>query len=335
MSCNDHSFWGRTETLALDGAFEMGALEPCREVHCGEIELVALGRPEQVGPEEAKQRQRQPLEIELGRALLSLRAAASGVHRTSSRRTMCHQPAAASKFSILALDILRRGADADRGAGPSHSRTKGAHLAMTGRMIDQAARDRALHRYGIPLCLHVPIAAVDASAIGAYVGQIRDNLSGRGPARAFLVEAYPPAPPEPCYPIWDEAGSSILHQPLQVWVHIGYTRYRQAYRRAFPDEGLGESVLSHAMNRKIAALKGFDFVRITPTSRSANSSSAFSEGWGKALHADPYQMAANRRLGASIAYADLTDLMLMLDMKLGGGVMDTVNEGRKLVRPRS
>jgi hypothetical protein len=46
-------------------------------------------------------------------------------------------------------------------------------------------------------------------------------------------------------------------------------------------------------------------------------------------------MAANRRRGAFIEYADITDLMLMLDMKLGGGVMDAVNEGQKLVRPRS
>ncbi|HEX8238272.1 MAG TPA: hypothetical protein VF574_00855 [Allosphingosinicella sp.] len=206
---------------------------------------------------------------------------------------------------------------------------------MPGRMIDQAARDRALNRYGMPLCLHVPIAAVDLEAIRAYVGEIRGILSGRGRPGAVLVEAYPPAPRDPGFPIWDEPGSSILHRPLQVWVHKDYTRYRRAYRRAFPDERLGDAVLSHAMNRKVAALKGFDFIRITPTSRSANSSSAFSEGWGKTLHSDPYQMAANRRSGAFIAYADLTELMLMLDLKLGGGVMDAVNEGQKLIRPRS
>ena len=65
-----------------------------------------------------------------------------------------------------------------------------------------------------------------------------------------------------------------------------------------------------------------------------NSSSAFSENWGVALHGTPGQMAANRRRGAFIQYADLSDLMLMLDMQLGGGVMDAVNEGQKLVRPR-
>jgi len=206
---------------------------------------------------------------------------------------------------------------------------------MPERMIDEAARDRALHRYGLPLCLHVPIAAVDEAAIGAHVGEVREALSGRGSRKALLVEAYPPAPRETCYPIWDEPRSGILHQPLQVWVHIGYTRYRQAWRRAFPGEPLGEAVLSHAMNRRMAAAKGFGFVRITPTSRSANSSSAFCEEWGVTLDREPYQMEANRRRRVFIEYADLTDLMLMLDMKLGGGVMDAVNEGQRLVRPRA
>ena len=206
---------------------------------------------------------------------------------------------------------------------------------MLGSMIDEIARDRALHRSGIPECLHVPIAAVDEAAIGTYVGEIRQTLSGRGLRRAFLVHAHPSPPIDPCYPIWDEPGSAIFHRPLQIWVHVGFTRYRQAYRRAFPDEPLGDAVLSHAMNRRMAALKGFDFVRITPTSRGANSSSVLVEGWGVALHSDPYQMDANRRRGVFVEYADLTDLMLILDMKLGGGVMDTVNEGQKLIRPRA
>lgn len=202
-------------------------------------------------------------------------------------------------------------------------------------MIDEIARDRALTRHGIPLCLHVPIAAVDEAAVAAYVGAIRTVLSGRGLRRAFLIEAYPPEPRDPCYPIWDLPGSEIFHQPLQVWVHVGFTGYRRAWRRAFPDKPLGEAVLSHAMNRREAALKGFGFVRVTPTSRSANSSSAFSEGWGVALHGEPDQMEANRKRGVFVEYADLTHLMLMLDMKLGGGVMDTVNEGQKLVRRRT
>jgi hypothetical protein len=114
---------------------------------------------------------------------------------------------------------------------------------------------------------------------------------------------------------------------MQVWVHVTYTRYRRAYQRAFPTENIDDKILSHAMNRRAAALQGFRYVRITPISRNANSSSAFSEGWEVA------EAPTNTR-GTFIQYADLCALMLMLDMKLGGGVMDAVNEGQKLVRPR-
>ena len=201
-------------------------------------------------------------------------------------------------------------------------------------MIDDIAREVAISRYGLAECLHVPIAAVDEAAISAYVGEVRNVLSGGASRKALLVCAKTPPPPDPRFPIWDVEGCDMLHRPMQVWVDVAYTRYRRAYRAAFPGEDLGDRILSHTMNRRVAALKGFRFVRLTPTSRAANSSSAFSENWGVALHGDPEQMATNRRRGAFIQYADLTELMLMLDMRLGGGVMDAVNEGQRLIRPR-
>lgn len=201
-------------------------------------------------------------------------------------------------------------------------------------MIDEIARDVAVTRYGLADCLHVPIAAVDEAAISTYVGEVQRVLSGGAERKALLVLARASAPRDMRFPIWDVEGCDMLHEPLQVWVDVAYTRYRRAYRAAFPSEELGDKVLSHAMSRRVAVLKGFRFVRLTPTSRAANSSSAFSEGWGVALHSNPNQMAANRRRGAFIQYADLTELMLMLDLKLGGGVMDAVNEGQRLIRPR-
>ena len=50
----------------------------------------------------------------------------------------------------------------------------------------------------------------------------------------------------------------------------------QPYRRAFPEEAIADKVLSHAMNRRVAALKGFRYVRITPTSRHADWAAAAS-----------------------------------------------------------
>lgn len=133
-------------------------------------------------------------------------------------------------------------------------------------MLDPVACER-VRRYGIPECLRVPIAALDEVALERHVGPIVRDLSGRGPRRAFFVQAHPPPPIDAGLPIWAAPGASILLQPMQVWVHREYGAYRAAYRRAFPDADVRNKVLSHAMNRRLAAIKGFQFVRLTPTSR--------------------------------------------------------------------
>lgn len=201
------------------------------------------------------------------------------------------------------------------------------------RLIDQVAKEIALRRWGLPECLHVPIAAVDEAAIATYIGEIDRVLIAGSPNKALLVRCENLPVIDPSLPISRYESAELVHRPLQVWVHVGYNGYRRAYKKALPNESIDGKVLSHALNRRIAILQGFQYVRITPVARSSNSSSAFSEGWGVTLHSAPDQMMANKVRGAFIRYADLSELMLMMDMKLGGGVMDGVNEGQKLVRP--
>jgi hypothetical protein len=200
-------------------------------------------------------------------------------------------------------------------------------------LIDEAATETAIRRWALPTCLHVPIAAVDEAAIRTYIGDTEPL--GRPPHRAFVVTVTAPAAIDPLLPINDHPNASILHASRQVWVHIAFNRYRAAYRKAFPDEDIDGRILSHAMNRRTAALKGFDFVRITTTSRANNSSSSFSEKWAVELHGSAEQMGRRRLRPPYIQYGDLSDLMLMLDMKLGGGVMDAVNAGQKLIERKT
>jgi hypothetical protein len=197
-------------------------------------------------------------------------------------------------------------------------------------LIDQIAKDIAINRWALPECLHVPIAAVDEDAIRTYVGSVERVVSGRSSRKALLVAVAAPAQIDPVLRISDHPNAGIFHARQQVWVHVAYDPYRPAYKRAFPDENIDDLILSHAMNRVTAVHKGFDFVRITPASRVANSSSSFSEQWGVELHGS--QVATRRIRPPYIQYADLSDLMLMLDIRLGGGVMDTVNEGPKLLQ---
>lgn len=205
---------------------------------------------------------------------------------------------------------------------------------------DPVAREIALKRWVIPECLHVPVAAVDEQAIRTYIGDIERVLSFGSHRKAFLVAAKEAPIIDPRLPICELPTSSVLHQRHQVWVHISFTRYTAAWRRAFPDQPLGEKVLAHMMNRKTAAQKGYNYVRITPTSRECNSSSSMSEGWGKKLYGEPdpnltlAEMQLKRRQGAFIQYADLPDLMVMLDIWPGGGLMAAVNEAQNLVTPR-
>jgi hypothetical protein len=200
-------------------------------------------------------------------------------------------------------------------------------------LIDVIAIGIALTRWALPECLHVPIAAVDEDAICKYVGDVERVVSGRGLRKALLVTVPERTPIDPLLPISEHPNAGILHARRQLWVHVAYRPYRLAYRRAFPNENIERRILSHAMNRETAVHKGFDFVRLTPVSGVANVSSAFSEQWAKALHKPKEPVVARRTGPPFIQYADLSDLMLMLDMMLGGGVMDAVNEGQKLLKP--
>lgn len=203
------------------------------------------------------------------------------------------------------------------------------------RLIDLAAKNIAVQRFALPECLHVPVAAASEQAIIDYVGQIKQVLAFGHPNRAVLVEVNPPPQRDIRLPIWKEANSPILHKTEQVWVRVDYSGYRRAYKKAFPDEDISQMVLSHCMNRRNANIKGFQYVRIVPTSRVTNSSSAFSEAWGIETNSKLLASRPPERNQAHIQYADLVDLLVMLNFRVGGGVMEAVNSAQQLVTPKT
>lgn len=199
------------------------------------------------------------------------------------------------------------------------------------RPIDQHAL-RIPTESGLAPCLFVPVAARSLQAIETYVGRILAPIVKNSPSKAFLVEAHPPEKPDQRLPIWNHPNVSVLHYPKQVWVHVDYTAYRRAYRRAFPNDDLTDLVLDHVMNRRVARLKGFAYLRLVPISRQANSShGGLSEGWSVDYHSTPTMMAINKASQAVVQYADLADIVKMLNMEGGGSFMDIVNDAQKLV----
>lgn|SRR5260370_1108997 len=203
--------------------------------------------------------------------------------------------------------------------------------APTCRPIDQYAISIPKDS-GLPPCLYIAIAARDTNAIETYVGRIVMQLTPSSLGKALLVEAHEPEKADGRLAIWDVPEAVVLHYKRQVWVHVDYPAYRRAYARAFPDFDLTGLVLDHVMNRRIARLKSFTYLRVVPISRGANSShGALSEGWGVEYHSSPKMRGKNRVSQAAVQYADLADIVKMLNMKGGGSFMDNVNEAQKLV----
>jgi hypothetical protein len=205
---------------------------------------------------------------------------------------------------------------------------------MNAPHIDEHARGIALTRFALPLCLHVPIGARDEDALQRFVGEIA-TIVPCGQQKAIVLQAYDPPPADTRLPIWEQPGAAILRAPRQLWVDVDARAYRRAYATAFPEEDLRGLVLDHVMNRRVARLKGFRYLRLVPISRAANSSSGgLSEKWGVAYHATPAMIAKNKQSPAFIQYADLADIVKMLDIKTGGSLQDGVNDGQALVDPR-
>ncbi|MCE9636451.1 MAG: hypothetical protein K8T90_12165 [Planctomycetes bacterium] len=204
---------------------------------------------------------------------------------------------------------------------------------MTVRPIDP----HAVHvpqRSGLPPCLYVPVAARDVRAIEAYVGRVVRPLACRLPDRAVLVEAYEPRPLDARLPIWKQPGATVLHGALQVWVHVDYSPYKRAYARAFPDTVLADLVLDHVLNRRVARLKGFAYLRLVPVSRPVNSShGGHSERWAVEYHSSPRMREVNAASKAAVQYADLADIVKMVGMEGGGSQMENVNDAQAWVVP--
>ena len=147
-----------------------------------------------------------------------------------------------------------------------------------------------------PPSLYIPIAARDEEAIELYIGSIVGSLTPRSAERSFLVRAHPGPGVDLRVPVWQINESAVLNAPTQVWVDVDLSSYRRAYVRAFPAEDLSGRVLDHIMNRRVARLKGFRYVRIVPISRSANScSGGLTERWGVEYHRTRRMIAVNSR----------------------------------------
>lgn len=196
---------------------------------------------------------------------------------------------------------------------------------------DPVGMERAVRRAAMPPDLLIPIGASNLAAIVRYVGQNIQLVARTRNSNAICVEAQC-GPNKSDLKVWSHSRADILNCSMQLWVRPSYSGYRKAFKRMFPENFLNNQVIHHVMNRRYAILHGFEYVRVIAISRSANSSSGYTENWGVNLTNDG--ILRSRKGLAAIAYADLTDMMSMLEIPIGGGLMDTVREAVELLQRR-
>lgn len=197
-------------------------------------------------------------------------------------------------------------------------------------VVDPKGAERALLKAAMPANLLIPIAAASRDALLAHVGRDIREIARTRHGNALLV-VNECGPERSKLNVWSNAKSSVLNAEDQLWVRPGYRGYRRAYRLSFPVERIDGLVIHHIMNRRYATAHGFEYVRVIPISRSSNSSSGFSENWGVELTREG--ILRSRKGTEQIGYADLAHLLSMLDMPVGGGVMEQVRLAADLLRP--
>lgn len=201
------------------------------------------------------------------------------------------------------------------------------------REIDNNAVMIAATMYALPPCLHIPIAARTIDSIQRFVGKVTPVYVKNERVLAARVQIVDPAIVDESLIIWDMPNSDILHRSPQVWVHVDHMAYRKAYALIDPTMDIAGKVIDHVRNRRVARIMGFEYVRVIPISRRANSSSGgLSEKWECEFQSLPSTKAWHLANPTQIQYADITDIAKMLDMSMENSLHDPVNVLQKRLR---
>ena len=197
--------------------------------------------------------------------------------------------------------------------------------------------DTTAPHFGLPPSLRIPIAAVSVADIETYVGRvlqsITDTRSGRVNAVVVMTAAATPVASN--VSLWKSSIANVarerLHPSRQVWVHVDYRGYRQAYDQFGMPPIPAHYVLDHVQNRKAIRLRGYShpYLRLCPVSRTVNTSGghdAGGEGMERAFLSTHSPAPARNRM----IYADPMDLTKMLDIPPGTQVLNGVRDTQRL-----
>lgn len=201
--------------------------------------------------------------------------------------------------------------------------------------------DTTAPRFGLPPSLWIPIAAVSVADIEKYVGKVlRSSINARsGRVNAVLVMANATSvPEEPNVPLWTSPLASLarerLHPVHQVWVHVDFGGYRQAYTDFGMPMPAANYFLDHIQNRKAIRLResSHPYLRLCPVHRTVNTSGGHATG-GEGMERAFLSTHATEPAPNRMIYADPMDLTKMLDIAPGTQVLNGVRDTQQLFYP--
>jgi hypothetical protein len=187
---------------------------------------------------------------------------------------------------------------------------------MSKMLVDPLAQT-----YGLHPSLLIPIGSKTKEAIEKYVGSIDTII---GDYEAFVVNFTPIAPPNGL-PVWNHIRSTLIVNPVQIWVDVDFRNYRKVYLQ-YNKEINKNDVIDHIMNRRFAKKLGYRYVRLLHVSRGVNSS-AGKGGESMAFENIATAIKSHSDINKNeIEYADPADLSKMLNIKIGGWGLDAVRD---------
>ncbi|GHV73723.1 hypothetical protein AGMMS49940_10250 [Spirochaetia bacterium] len=117
---------------------------------------------------------------------------------------------------------------------------------------------------------------------------------------------------------------------ILCWVRTDYTCYRNRYKNCFPNINIDKMVIDHILNRRFAKALGFNYVRLIHVDRGVNSSSGSGMEYDVIKYRNPDGLSKFEESLEKIYYADPSDLMKILNMKVGSFPLDNVRDNSYL-----
>lgn len=176
-------------------------------------------------------------------------------------------------------------------------------------MIDQAE-----HLHQLPGGLRVPIGARSLDVITHQLGRT-ETIAGHPPDQVRLVhvDRMHPGPVQELR-LGQEPRAHLLTRKTQVWVHVDYGSYADAYFTVFPEDQVSGNDVDHVLSGGFAAERGYPFVRLQTVKDKVNrgAGGSFEKSHCQRIRTDPRTF---HQAKLDIAFASHLEVAKILNLK--------------------